>query len=60
MTDSPAARPCPLTLECQTEKDFGDTSPGRSHHSDTDLYISLAIIRTEYTGRHENNVSVHA
>jgi hypothetical protein len=28
----------------------GNTSPGRQSHSDTTLYISLAILYTTYTG----------
>ena len=35
-------------------------SPGRSSHSDTTLYISLAILHTKYTGWHQNDFNVYA
>ena len=38
----------------------GTISPGRYSHPDTILYISLVILHTTYTGRHEKDVNVHA
>ena len=38
----------------------GPSSPGRYCHSDTALYISLAILYAKHTGRCENDVNVHA
>ena len=35
-------------------------SPGRCNHSDTTLYISLAILHTKHTGRRQNDFNVYA
>ena len=44
-----AAPPTCVPVRCG-----GTPSPGRCNHSDTPLYISLAMLRTRYTGRRQN------
>jgi hypothetical protein len=46
-------------MACMTRA-IGTTSPGRSSHSDTTLYISSVILHTKYTGLRETDFNVHA